>query len=201
MTNNEPMWSEQDIAERRRMYTDPDGIFQKSGRGAELLGQFEARIEAARIAGHLPPAPEPFGPKQVLAQQFASEFPTGEAGNFFSDGLIEMLDQRGEQFRAMKYTEKQIADMADHTAKDLASDIGPYSGEYNRETGQWSVVTGHTRLAELLAAAEPMLADLDADQRKVTRDMLKSDRRLLELYAAKGQRKTAYTARKKALGL
>jgi hypothetical protein len=176
-------------------------VFQKSGRGTELLAEFDARIAAARIAGHLPPAPEPFGPKQALAQQLACEYPTGETGHCLSDGLSEMLDQRGEQFRGMKYTEKQIAEMADATAKQLDRDIGPYSGEYNRETSQWSIVTGHSRLAELLAAAEPMLAELGADQRNATRNMLKSDRRLLELYAAKGQRKTAYAARKKALGL
>jgi hypothetical protein len=191
----------EDIAEMRSRYTDPEGIYQKSGRGAELLARFDARIEAGRIAGHLPSAPEPFGPKQALAQQLACEYPTGETGHSLSDGLAEMLDQRGEQFRGMKYTEKQIAEMADATAKDLAHDIGPYSGEYNRQTGQWSTVTGHTRLTELLAAAEPMLAELGPDQRKATRDMLKSDRRLLELYAAKGQRKTAYAARKKELGL
>jgi hypothetical protein len=201
MTDNEPMWSEEDITERRRMYADPEGIFQKSGRGAELLSQFNARIEAARIAGSLPPAPEPFGPKQALAQLLASEFPAGENGHLFNDGLGQMLKQREEQFVAMRYTEKQIAEIADETAKDLERDIGPHSGEYNRETGQWSIVTGQARLAELLAAAEPMLADLDVRQRKTTRDMLKSDRRLLKLYAAKGQRKVAYAARKKELGL
>jgi hypothetical protein len=61
----------------------------------------------------------------------ASEFPVGENGHLINDGLAQMLDQRKAQFVAMRHTEKQIAEMAAETAKDLDRDIGPYSGEYN----------------------------------------------------------------------
>ena len=44
MTNEE-------IAEIRARYTDPEGIYQKSGRGAELPQAFEDRIAAGRISG------------------------------------------------------------------------------------------------------------------------------------------------------
>ncbi len=184
------MLTENDIAALRKPIEDPTGPYAKAGPTAQAkaLAEFDARIEAGRLAGHLGTAPAPIDAKEMAEQEMAAMFPSG--ADPIGEGMAELLAKSEERFKDL--SGEQLAALADQSAKELGE---TREAEYEADSvtfKRWRVLTGSMRLDRLIEQA-----NVPADQ--VAK--LKANLPALKIKAALGQRNVALAAERKRRGI
>jgi hypothetical protein len=181
-----PALTEEWAANHRRLIEDPNGLWQKSGRGAEYLRKHDTMVAEARLTGALPaePPPPPLDPRQQAFENVLARYPEPQP---FPE--IQVEHQKATFARFGEMTVEQQGRLAAEVAKavnDHPSELDGFS-RYDAASGTYA--TGPEIVDAMIAAAEPAVRAQYSDQKEASRvlQLLRLDRRLLQQYVQRGR--------------
>ena len=176
-------------------YGDPT-----SARAVEKLAELEAKLGLARQLGEAPPAPKAWSIERAAKERLAREYPQGDPSKFQqSEEMAAHLASKFERLGQLSVREQ--ADLAKETAADFAYHASDVSMGYSFARGGVAP-TGPGIVEALLKDAQPAVdASVEPAKRAEIMQLLRCDRRLLELFAVKGRNRSAYSSRKAQLGI
>lgn len=186
------------VAAGKSAYGDPN-----SPAAQAQLAELDARLEHHRHMGEAPPPTPPWTQERVAAERLAAEHPLGDpAAVTIPAALAEHWDR---QFDALAELDGlRFAKACDAVAQDIAgraSEVTFRHGAYNPGNGRYA--SPHEIVEALVKDAEPAVRAIAEDQKTATTmlKLIRADRKLLELFASRGQARQAYQASKKRYGL
>jgi hypothetical protein len=183
------------VASGASVYGDP-----KSPRGAEKLAELDAKISLGRRLGEIAPAEEPWSEQRVAKERLAQEYPLGEPTAALPEHHRDFLSTQVDRLANLDGTAlTRMADQVATECDDQVSRVSAPHSAYDRATGQKP--GGHAIVRAMLADAEPIIAaNVKPADQAAFRKALAADRKLLEIFAARGQEVAGYAARKKHYG-
>jgi len=168
------------------------------------LAELDAKIALGRQLGEIAPAPEPWSVNRAAQERLAAEFPAGDVSQEIAQEPEAKVAYLTAQFdRIAGLDTREQADIAQRVAGDFANRASVTSmrhSGYQRAMGSYP--SGTAIVDALIAEAEPAInAATWIGDRQKTLQLLRLDRQMLELWAARGRNVAAYAARKAQLGL
>ena len=170
-----------------------------SPKQVEKMAELEARLDLGRELGEIPAAPAPWADR-VRQERLKQEFPFGDPAEApVSELLANGISQGFQHLDELPPAE--LARRADLVASDFADRASRVSFAHSRfDPATGTKPGGYAIVEALVKVAEPAIQALgDADDHDAMRKLIRSDRQLLELFAARGQAMTAFAERKKQL--
>ena len=199
MSEDRPVITEASVAAQRKMYEDPNGIFQQSGRGAEYLRDHDVRVAELRLRGVLPVEPPKVLDPMAQARQnvLARDFPELKPS---PDIVTTAHSARFDELDAMP------ADRQSRLAAEVAKEFHDYPraedgySRYDPATGTYA--TGAEVVDRLVEDARPSVyAEAeDAETAAEIMKLIRLDAKILRYHAARGRHMTRIADGRRKLG-